>query len=207
MPTRPQRRLAPPTSAAQRIVAGARQHFLAHGFRNVTMDDVAQELGMSKKTLYAHFTSKVELLEAVIRSKLDDLDRDLEQISPYAKDDFLHTLHRLLNCTQEHAREIQPAFVRDVRREAPEVFELVEQLRNQAIQLHFGRVFSAGRQQGLIRKDVSVQLLIEIFLGVTHAILNPAKLAELKLTPQTGFAAVSNVIFEGVLTQRGRIKQ
>jgi AcrR family transcriptional regulator len=171
------------------------------------MDDVAQELGMSKKTLYAHFTSKVELLEAVIRSKFDHLDHDLEQISPNAKDDFFGTLERLLTSVQEHAGEIQPAFVRDVRREAPEIFQLVEQLRNKAIQLHFGRVFSAGRQQGLIRKDVPVQLLIEVFLGVTHAILNPAKLAELKLTPQSGFAVISSVVFEGALTKRGRTKQ
>ena len=47
---------APPESA--RIVAAARRYFLAHGFRGVTMDDLAAELGMSKKTLYAHFSSK-----------------------------------------------------------------------------------------------------------------------------------------------------
>jgi AcrR family transcriptional regulator len=171
------------------------------------MDDVAQELGMSKKTLYAHFASKVELLEAVIRFKFANLDSALEQISPYAENDFMGTLQRLLTCVQQHTQEIQPAFIRDVRRGAPEVFQLVEQLRNKAIQLHFGRVFLAGRQQGLIRKDIPVRLLIEIFLGVTHAILNPTKLAEFKLTPQTGFAAISNVIFEGVLTPQGRMKQ
>ena len=48
-----------------RILAAAREHFFAHGFRRVTMDDLAQELGMSKKTLYAHFPSKTALLEAM----------------------------------------------------------------------------------------------------------------------------------------------
>ena len=41
--------------AHRRIVAGARRYFFAHGFRGVTMDDLAAELAMSKKTLYAHF--------------------------------------------------------------------------------------------------------------------------------------------------------
>src|SRR5690349_13753943 len=48
----------------QRIVAGARCYFFAHGFRGVTMDDLAAELGMSKKTLYVHFSSKMVLLQA-----------------------------------------------------------------------------------------------------------------------------------------------
>ncbi|MGH7853681.1 MAG: helix-turn-helix domain-containing protein, partial [Candidatus Binatia bacterium] len=50
--------------AAQRIVVAARNHFFAHGFRSVTMDDLADEVGMSKKTLYAAFPSKLDLLQA-----------------------------------------------------------------------------------------------------------------------------------------------
>jgi len=50
----------------QRIVDAARGHFFSHGFRSVTMDDLALELGVSKKTLYAHFPGKFDLLEAVL---------------------------------------------------------------------------------------------------------------------------------------------
>jgi len=48
----------------QRIVDAGRAHFFSHGFRSVTMDDLAGELGISKKTLYAHFPGKIDLLEA-----------------------------------------------------------------------------------------------------------------------------------------------
>src|SRR5260370_2392683 len=54
----------------QRIVDAARAHFFNHGFRSVTMDDLAGELGISKKTLYAHFPGKFDLLEAVLAHKL-----------------------------------------------------------------------------------------------------------------------------------------
>ena len=67
-------------AARQRIVAGARRHFFAHGFRGVTMDDLAEELGMSKKTLYAHFPSKTALLEAVIGDKLQRVEADLDRV-------------------------------------------------------------------------------------------------------------------------------
>ena len=57
-------------SVRQRIVDAARGHFFSHGFRSVTMDDLAEELGISKKTLYAHFPGKFDLLEAVLADKL-----------------------------------------------------------------------------------------------------------------------------------------
>ena len=48
----------------QRILRVAMTFFLAHGFSRVTMDEIARELGMSKKTLYQHFESKESLMLA-----------------------------------------------------------------------------------------------------------------------------------------------
>ena len=62
-------------AAAQRIVTAARQHFFTHGFRGVTMDDLAEELGMSKKTLYAEFAGKTALLRAVLLDKFHSVKR------------------------------------------------------------------------------------------------------------------------------------
>ena len=63
----------------QRIVDAARAHFFSHGFRSVTMDDLAEELGISKKTLYAHFPGKFDLLEAVLADKLAGVEATLKE--------------------------------------------------------------------------------------------------------------------------------
>jgi AcrR family transcriptional regulator len=191
---------------AGRIVAVARRHFLAHGFRNVTMDDLAEELGMSKKTLYATFPSKIDLLRAVLLDKFRSIEADLERVSSKKPPDALATLHALLACAQQHAAEIQPPFVRDIRREAPELFELVQSRRRAVIQRYFGKLFDDGRRAGIFRKDISTRMMIEILLGVTEALINPTKMAELGLTPKTGFSLIITVILEGVLTDQGRAK-
>jgi hypothetical protein len=46
--------------------------------------------------------------------------------------------------------------------------------------------------------------MIEILLGTVQAIMNPSKMAELDLTPKTGYSAITTVILEGVLTEKGR---
>src|SRR4051812_40469867 len=112
--TQPDDPLASPT-VRERIVGGARKHFFAHGFRGVTMDDLAAELGMSKKTLYAHFRSKPELVEAVLLGKAAEVEADLGRIEAECSDDFPEALREMLGCFQRHAQEIQPTFVRDMR--------------------------------------------------------------------------------------------
>ena len=194
------------SGASGRIVAAARRHFLAHGFRGVTMDDLAEELGMSKKTLYAAFSSKVDLLRAVLADKFQSVEADLEALSRRKSPEPLSAVRDLLACVQQHAAEIQPAFVRDIRREAPELFELVQSRRRGVIQRHFGKLFDDGRRTGIFRKDVSSRMMIEILLGATEALINPAKLAELGLTPKEGFNVIITVILEGVLTDKGRAK-
>jgi AcrR family transcriptional regulator len=192
-------------SAAHRIVTAARRHFFAHGFRSVTMDDLAQELGMSKKTLYASFPSKLDLLRAVLLDKFRSVEADLDRITSSAKD-VRGTLHHLLATMQHHSAEIQPPFVRDIRRETPAMFQLVQSRRRELIQRHFGRLFEEGRRAGIIRRDIPTRLMIEMLVGVTEAIMNPPKMAELGLTPSTGYMSIMTVIFEGLLTEKGRSK-
>lgn len=191
-------------TAGQRIITAARRHFFTHGFRGVTMDDLAEELGMSKKTLYASFPSKLDLLRAVLLDKFRSVEADLDRIMTPGSKDVLGALHQLLTCMQQHTEEIQPPFVRDIRREAPEIFQIVQTRRRELIQRYFGKLFEDGRKAGIIRKDVSTRLMIEMLVGVTEAIMNPAKMAELGLTPATGYVNITTVILEGLLTEKGR---
>jgi AcrR family transcriptional regulator len=191
-------------SAFQRIITAARRHFLAHGFRSVTMDDLAEELGMSKKTLYASFSSKAALLEAVLRDKFRDIDADLHHITSECSD-VPAALHQLLACVQRHTEEIQPPFVRDMRR-VPDMFKFVENGRRDVIRRYFSKLLDEGRRAGMIRKDIPTQYIIEILLAAVQAILNPPKMAELDLTPKSGFATIITVILQGALTETGRAK-
>jgi AcrR family transcriptional regulator len=188
----------------QRIVDAASVHFFSHGFRSVTMDDLAAEMGVSKKTLYAHFPSKIALLEAVLANKFARLEAKLKEIARAHPHDFSAALHELLSNAQRELDEIKPPFVRDIRQKAPQVFKGVERRRAELIEHFFGKLFAEGQRTGMVRKDLPAELMIEILLAAVQAIVNPAKVEELGLTPKTGFASVVKVVLEGVLTRQGR---
>jgi AcrR family transcriptional regulator len=197
--------VSPESSVVQRIVDTARHHFFAHGFRGVTMDDLAAELGMSKKTLYAHFPSKTMLVEAVLLRKIRDMEAELERITFESSADFTGALQQLLATLHRHMGEIQPPFLRDIRREAPELFQMVESRRPAIIQRYFGKLLADGRSAGMIRKDIPVKLAVEILVGAVQAIVNPKKLEELEFTPNTAASAIITVVLEGMVTAKGRI--
>lgn len=191
-------------SVRQRIVAAARVHFFTHGFRSVTMDDLAEELGISKKTLYAHFPGKIDLLEAVLADKFASVEATLKEVTHAHPHDFSAALHELLAGTQRELDEIKPPFVRDMRQKAPHVFKTIEHRRAALIQRHFGKLFVEGQRAGMVRKDVPAKLMIAILLAMVQSIMNPAKIEELGLVPKEGFAGILKIVLEGALTEKGR---
>jgi AcrR family transcriptional regulator len=190
-------------SSRQRIVEAARSHFFSHGFRSVTMDDLASELGISKKTLYAHFTGKTQLLEAVLADKFARVSSTLERITRENPHDFSAALHQLLGGMQHELDEIKPPFVRDMRLKAPHVFKTIESRRAQMIERYFGKLFADGQRTGMLRRDVPAKLIIEILLGAVQAIMNPPKIEELGLVPKTAFTGIIKIVLEGALIRKG----
>ena len=191
-------------SDRQRIVDAARAHFFSHGFRSVTMDDLADELGVSKKTLYEHFPGKIDLLGAVLADKFAGVEATLKEVTRAYPHDFLATLQELLAGTQRELDEIKPPFVRDMRQKAPQVFKVVERRRATLIQRYFGKLFVEGQRAGMVRKDVPARLIIEILLAMVQSIMNPAKMEELEMMPKEGFAGILKIVLEGALTRKGR---
>ena len=191
-------------STRQRIVDAARAHFFSHGFRSVTMDDLAEELAISKKTLYAHFPGKIDLLEAVLADKFAGVEAKLKEVTRAHPHDFPATLQQLLAGTQHELDEIKPPFVRDIRQKTPQVFKGIERRRAALIQRYFGNLFVEGQRAGMVRKDVPAKLIIEILLAMVQSIMNPPKMEELGMVPKEGFAGILKIVLEGALTAKGR---
>ena len=190
----------------QRIVDAARAHFFNHGFRSVTMDDLAEELGISKKTLYAHFPGKFDVLKAVLADKLASVEATLKKVTRAHPHDFPATLREVLAGTRRELDEIKPSFVRDMRQKAPDVFRLVERRRAALIERYMGKFFVDGQRQGMVRKDVPPKLIIEILLAMVQSIMNPAKIEELGMMPKEAYAGILKIVLEGALTSKGRKK-
>lgn len=166
------------------------------------MDDLAAELGISKKTLYAHFPGKHALLEEVLQDKFNDVQAALAAARRGSPGDFPSTLRSFLRALQGQLDEIQPPFLRDMRR-APDTFRKLEQRRAGLIRDHFGKLFRAGQRSGDVRADVPVRLMVETLLAAVQAIMNPQKIQELGSAPRETFARLLDLLLHGAMVRKG----
>jgi AcrR family transcriptional regulator len=181
----------------ERIVATAERIFFAGGFSRVLMDDLARELGMSKKTLYSHFTSKEELLRAVLLRRTGEVIVSARESVPVK-------LGHLARFLQGKLVDVSPIFLEDIRRYAPECFQVVEEFRARAIPRYFGRLFEEGIRSGHVRRQVNRELLIRMLVLSVQGIIRPETVEELHLRPREALEHILAILFEGILTPTGR---
>ena len=167
------------------------------------MDDLAAEMAMSKKTLYVHFQSKQELLEAVMDQKFANLEAEMDAIQSGAPADFALTLHQLLTCMRRHAQEVTPTFLRDLSKDNPRLIERIKARRRVVIGRTFGRIIRVGQKAGAVRNDISADLLVEILLGLAESVAAPEKLATRGRSISKVLSAILAVFLEGILIEKG----
>ncbi len=195
----------PPDPATRaRILATARHHLFTYGYSALTMEDLARELGVSKKTLYVHYRSKDALIESIldnfsaeVRSLADTLFADRAQ--PFAT-----KFHHLSEAMMQRFSKLNPHMLRDLQRSAPSLYAKLDEMRHKNIPYVFGQVIREGQAAGAVRADVDPQLAIEFWrFAITH-LMQPEALERLGLSPDQIFKKAINLFFAGLLTPTGR---
>ena len=187
-----------------RILETAREHFFALGFTKVTMDEMAHELGMSKKTLYQHFPGKKELLREALWGINLKISEGLNGIITNNQTDFSKKLEQALGFVASELPRFSPLFLRDIQRHAPDIWRELDQRRSQSIKKYFGALIDEGIQKGVLKKNVDAEFLVLLVSTLILNIINPETLSRLPLSATQAFANINQVVFEGILTDKGR---
>lgn len=84
----------------ERIAAKAEELYMQYGIRSVSMDDIANNLGMSKKTVYQYFSDKDELVDAVVETHINRIQTDCDRCRVEAKnavEEIFITIDRIMS--------------------------------------------------------------------------------------------------------------
>ncbi|MBI2516266.1 MAG: TetR/AcrR family transcriptional regulator [Opitutae bacterium] len=192
-----------PPSPRDRILQAARTHLFAYGYTALTMDGLAAELGLSKKTLYVHFPSKDALVTDILRAFVADVRSSADALFADTSLSFTVKLHRFSETMVKRLR-VNPHIFRDLQRSAPHLFRLVEELRHKNIPHVFGQLLREGQAAGMVRADLDPAFAIEFWRPAIQALMHPDTLDRLQLNPDQVFSRAINLFFGGLLTPAGR---
>jgi AcrR family transcriptional regulator len=194
--------VAPPP-ARERILQAARTHLFAYGYTALTMDELAAELGMSKKTLYVHFPGKDALVGEILRGFVTEIRGTADRLFNDSSLSFTAKLHRFSETMVKRLR-ISPHIFRDLQRSAPHIYRQVEDLRHENIPHVFGQLIREGQAAGMVRADLDPRFAVEFWRPAIQSLMHPDALERLQLDPDQVFARAIDLFFGGLLTPAGR---
>ena len=190
--------------AVTRIVRQAREHLFAHGYCQCTMDDLAAELGMSKKTLYAHFSSKDDIVRAVLEQLGAEVRADADALFANRSLTFAEKLRGFAEGMFDRLSRLNPRTPRELQRYAPHLHQLLVEIRQRNIPYVFGRFIEEGKLAGKVRDDVDAAFAVEFFLAAMQGLLQSGAPERLKLAPRDLVPRAIDLFFDGLLTPAGR---
>lgn len=168
------------------------------------MDEIAAEMGMSKKTLYQHFAAKKDLLREGLQDKVDAIARGLDQVLENGSADYPSKLSEVMRFMSEALPRPSRRFLRDVAKSAPDVWRPVYEKRAEVIRTRFGKLLRQGVGEGLVRDDLEVEFLILAFTALVQKVISPETLAELPVSVAQAFEKLYSILLLGVLTEKAR---
>ncbi|MGW2938044.1 TetR/AcrR family transcriptional regulator [Streptomyces sp. NPDC001156] len=180
------------------IVEAAGRLFLAPGFARVSMDDLARELGMSKKTIYRHFPDKRSLLTAVLDRQFAAVERTLVTAAEDAQGQpFDVRVQRFLIAAGSELRRIGAAQLATGRGGDAMLRQHVEQRTDAVVYRRLDELFRDGHRQGLLLTPP--QLLSEITRGALERLLTSQLPHELNWTGADLLRATVDTVLYGAV--------
>lgn len=143
--------------AQQKILKAALELFFKYGIRHVTMDEIARELGMSKKTIYQYYKEKDDLVNQLLEVELQQYEKQFEEIEKQAKDpvhEFILIAHRMRAMMQG----INPLFFLDLQKFYPSGFKRFQKFKEECGFRSLLSNLQRGVSMGLYRDDLDVDI-------------------------------------------------
>ncbi|MEL7020406.1 MAG: TetR/AcrR family transcriptional regulator [Bacteroidota bacterium] len=146
------------SDTAERIFQKADELFMRYGIRSITMDEIAQRLGISKKTLYQYVENKADLIEKVVQQHLAAECKARQHIQTEAED-AIHEMILEARHAAGQLREMSPTIVHDLKKYYPKCWKLIEQMHNGDMRAIIAANLQKGIEQGLYRADIQPEMV------------------------------------------------
>lgn len=162
-----------------------------------TMANLATRLAVSKSTLYAHFSSKEELIGEIVNYFMTGIRNYDEEIMNNDKLDFRGKLEALLLSEPKVLGLVSNRFILELRRHMPKEWEKKEQCSDQRWQL-IESLIKEGINSGFIR-SIDLAIFKVIFNAAIDEFFSQKFLAQNNVTPADAIKKMANILYYGML--------
>lgn len=159
------------TELKERILTEAECLFCHYGIKSITMDDIAKHLGISKKTIYQHFSDKNELVRIQIKNMMDR-QQCLLNNNTDAAENPVHEVFLAVTHIQVLLSKMNPALFYDLQKYHPEAWQEFKNFRDKYLLECIQSNLKRGIEEGYYREEIDINILSRLRVQQIDMIFN-----------------------------------
>lgn len=193
------------TLMRKKVLLSARNLFFSFGYSKVTMDELASELNMSKRTLYQLYNSKNRLLEAVIYDFFQEFQENINKIINNQNKNALVSLKQIISLIQKQTTKFSIHGFEDIRKNNPQAWQLISSLREKMFNSRLREILNRAKKENNLREDIDVEIIILIILNTIQSVVNPEIISQLSCSTEDVIEMLSKFIISGIIKSNNNI--
>ncbi|MBC7912757.1 MAG: TetR/AcrR family transcriptional regulator [Pyrinomonadaceae bacterium] len=186
----------------ERILTETDELFCKFGVKRITMDDIARQLGISKKTIYQHFKDKNELVyvlnQFMLEKQMKEMDTNTAKAKNAVEEVFLVVTH-----LQEMLSKINPMMFYDLQKYHPEVWNLFKNFRYEFMRDCLLKNLHWGVDEGYFRKEINFEIIALLRIEQVDMIFNQLVFPPNKFMLSDVMTQITEHFLYGLCTLKG----
>lgn len=152
-----------------KILLGATELFINYGFKSVTMDDIANTLGISKKTIYQHYDNKTKLVEAASMHLFEFISCGIDEICNLEKNP-IEEIYNIKEFVMDHLKDEKSSPQFQLQKYYPKIFNTLKCRQFDVMQSCVTNNLERGIKLGLYRPSINIDFIARIYFNSMLAI-------------------------------------
>jgi len=148
----------------EKILHTAIEEFLTYGFKSVTMDDIANKLAISKKTIYTFYKNKTELVEATVMAVFDKISFGIDRICSLEKN-AIEELFNIKEFLMENLKGEKSSPQYQLKKYYPLLFVKLQKMQFEITQQSVSKNLERGIKSGIYRKGIDLDFTTKIYFS------------------------------------------
>lgn len=185
-----------------RVLAYATELFFRLGVRNVTMDGIAQELGVSKKTIYQLFKNKADIVKEVSIAFCRQNESETIEVAKSAEN-AIDALFKVMQHFTQTAKLRSPNLIFEIKKYYPESWQVFQKHENRFIVQKVKDNLHRGIKEGLYRPDINIEIISRMHISQMDAGLDERLFPSKRFPFPSVQVQMMELFMRGIATQKG----
>ncbi len=148
----------------ENIINKSTELFLTLGFKSVTMDDIAKAMGISKKTIYVHFSNKTKLVEAVTFNLFDTICESIDEVCENAVNP-IEELYDVKMCVMQYLKNEKTSPIFQLKKYYPQIHDVLKTKQFEKMHQSVFDSLQKGIDTKLFRSNINVEFITRLYFN------------------------------------------